>query len=63
MLYVERVGDGLNGVGLIANGNTPTVYRTFPCSGNLGPCAVTKPEYDAPTVTACNGMYPLGSST
>jgi hypothetical protein len=64
VLYVERVGDGLlNGVGLTANGNTPTVYRTFPCAGNLGPCTVARPEFDPPTVTQCNGMYPLGSPT
>ena len=62
VLYVERVGDGLNGVGLTPNGNSPTVYRTFPCAGNLGPCTVTKPEYET-TVTACNGKYPLTSPT
>jgi hypothetical protein len=63
VLYVERVGDGIDGVGLTANGNTPTVYRTFPCDGNLGPCTVTRPEYDRPVVTQCNGMYPVGSPT
>lgn len=63
VLYVERVGDGIDGVGLTPNGNTPTVYRTFPCSGTQGPCTVAKPEYDRPIVTSCNGMYPLGSPT
>jgi hypothetical protein len=63
VLYVERVGDGIDGVGLKANGNTPTVYRMFPCDGNLGPCKVTKPEYEKGIVTACNGMYPVTSST
>ena len=63
VLYVERVGDGIDGVGLTPNGNTPTVYRRFPCDGNLGPCTVTKPEYQKGIVTACNGRYPTSSST
>ncbi len=60
VLYVERVGDGIDGVGLTPDGNTPTVYRTFPCDGNLGPCTVTTPEYER-MVTSCNGKYPLTS--
>lgn len=62
VLYVERVGDGLDGVGRTPDGNSPTVYRTFPCAGNLGPCTVTKPEYET-TITSCNGRYPVTSPT
>lgn len=48
VLYVERVGDGLDGVEprTRTDGNSPTVYRTFPCAGNLGALPLwTKPEY------------------
>jgi hypothetical protein len=64
LLYVERVGEGLDGVGLTPNGNSATVYRTFPCEGgNLGPCGVKKPEYDRQLRERCNGTYPFTSST
>ncbi len=58
ILYVERVGDGLDGAGLTPNGNSATVYRTFECKGNLGPCTVPKLEYDALLNEKCNGVYP-----
>lgn len=69
VLYVERVGDGLDdleGVGLSLGPNTATVVRTFPCTGHLGPCAVRKPGW-SPTISDgeryCGGQYPITTLT
>ncbi len=68
-LFVERVGDGgreLASMDITMFPTTPTVYRTFPCDGNLGPCTVTKPA-TGPTISDgerfCDGKYPETSLT
>jgi hypothetical protein len=69
VLYVERVGDGLDDLergGLSLAGTTATIVRTFKCSGNLGPCTVTKPGW-SPTISDgeryCGGRYPVTTLT
>jgi hypothetical protein len=61
VLYVERVGEGLvESTGLPLYSTTATVFRTFPCDGNLGPCSVQKPTSAPPipdTPGRCPGTY------
>jgi hypothetical protein len=47
-IYVERLGDGVEDLergGLSLSATTATVFRTFNCAGQLGPCTVTKPTW------------------
>jgi hypothetical protein len=69
VLYVERVGDGLEDLdkgGLTLFWTTATIYRTFPCTGQLGPCTVKKPGW-SPTIMDgsryCDGRYPVTTLT
>jgi hypothetical protein len=61
VLYVERVGEGLvESTGLPLYSTTATVFRTFLCNGNLGPCNVQKPTSAPPipnTPGRCPGTY------
>jgi Bacterial Ig domain/LGFP repeat len=67
VLYVERVGDNVaNMGGLPLYSTTATVYRTFPCDGNLGPCTVQKPTSPPPLANAsshCAGQYDAADYT
>jgi hypothetical protein len=69
VLYVERVGDGLDdleGGDLSLSPTTATVFRAFKCAGELGPCTVRKPGW-SPTISDgsryCDGRYPVTSLT
>jgi hypothetical protein len=69
VLYVERLGDGVEDLergGLSLSATTATVFRTFKCDGPLGPCTVTKPTW-SPTISDasrfCGGQYPFTTST
>jgi hypothetical protein len=62
VLYVERVGEAVETSGATLYPRTATVYRTFPCDGNLGPCHVEKPTSPpsishADALTRCPGTY------
>jgi LGFP repeat len=63
VLYVERVGELVETAGTTLQPRTATVYRTFPCDGNLGPCPhVEKPVAPPPmthadALTRCPGTY------
>jgi len=64
VLYVERVGEGVERAGnnLTPTSTSATVYRSFPCDGTQGPCRVEIVD-DNPLITSCNGMYPFTSDT
>ena len=61
-LFVERVGEAVETAGTTIQQRTATVYRTFPCHGNLGPCDVAMPTSPPPMTRAdadthCPGTY------
>jgi hypothetical protein len=64
-LYVERIGDDpdvLRRGNIALSSRLATVWREFPCTGNTGPCTVTRPTSAFPSDTGsqrCNGgTYP-----
>jgi hypothetical protein len=64
VLFVERVGEGIETAGVDFFPRTATVWRTFPCDPDhpLGPCHVEKPKFGSPITRSnadatCPGQY------